>query len=221
MTVSAPQPKPSATVVVVRDAGQLQVLLLERVRSPGTWVFPGGKVDPSDGSVDGESWEPAARSAAVREAREEAALALDADALLPISRWITPDLVSKRFDTLFFAVRVEPDVVVRPDGGEMQSHRWWAPADALEAHQRDEISLAPPTFVTISWLIQHSDSHAALRALAESEPVTFRPRISKDASGQTCILYPGDAGYESHAPEAAGARHRLRVLPDGWRYERD
>ena len=110
---------------------------------------------------------------------------------------------------------------VRPDGGEMRSHRWWSPEAALDAHHRDEISLAPPTFVTICSLLGHSHCDAVVNALADAEHVTFRPRICKDSSGQTCILYPGDAGYERNAPDRPGARHRLRVLSDGWRYERD
>jgi 8-oxo-dGTP pyrophosphatase MutT (NUDIX family) len=218
------EPRPSATVAVIRDAGRLEVLLLERTRARGTWVFPGGKIDAADrppgGTGSGEGWEETARRAAVREAREEAALALDAEALVPISRWITPELSPRRFDTLFFLTRVARDVEVRPDGGEMHSHRWWTPCDALEAHHRAEIVLAPPTFVTISWLSGHPHSDDALAALSAGEIVTFRPRICKTAAGQTCILYPGDAGYESSEPEREGARHRLWVQRDGWRYER-
>lgn len=215
------EPLPSATVVVVRDAGDLEVLLLERTRGRGLWVFPGGKIDAEDGPLEGPGvWEASARRAAVREAREEAALALAADELLPISRWITPEVAPKRFDTLFFLARVGSDVEVRPDGSEMRSHRWWRPADALEAHHRDEIQLAPPTFVTVSWLLGHAHSDETLRRLGGAAPITFRPHICKAGSGQTCILYPGDAGYEAHEPQRPGARHRLWMVSDGWRYER-
>ncbi len=53
MTKEIKRPVPSATVILVReDQGQLQVYLLERnVKSrfmAGNYVFPGGKVDPSD-----------------------------------------------------------------------------------------------------------------------------------------------------------------------------
>ncbi len=76
---------PAATVVPIRDgAAGLEVLMLRRdARGAfgGMWVFPGGKVDPRDlhpegkGSPDErELW--AARRAAVREAAEEAGLAI-------------------------------------------------------------------------------------------------------------------------------------------------
>jgi 8-oxo-dGTP pyrophosphatase MutT (NUDIX family) len=214
------EPRPSATVVVVRDADGLEVLLMERNRGRGAWVFPGGKLDAADGPLDSGAWEASARRAAVREAREEAALSLDAGDLVPISRWITPDLAPKRFDTLFFAACVGSDVDVRPDGGEMRSHRWWSPGDALAAHHRDEIQLAPPTFVTISWLLDHSRSRDALESLGAAELITFRPHICKTSAGQTCILYPGDAGYESFEPEREGSIHRLWMVSEGWRYER-
>jgi 8-oxo-dGTP pyrophosphatase MutT (NUDIX family) len=51
-------PRPAATVVVLRagEEGESEVLLLRRSRSagfvPGAYVFPGGSVDPEDGSPE-------------------------------------------------------------------------------------------------------------------------------------------------------------------------
>ena len=104
------QPKPSGTVVVLRDGREhLEVLLLERSRSRGTWVFPGGKVEEADRSERSGDAQELARHAALREALEEAGLALSAPALLPISRWITP----------------EPSTSIRtPGGGAMPRWTW-------------------------------------------------------------------------------------------------
>src|SRR4029453_2172024 len=81
LLVSAPQtPRPSGTVVVVRDAAPgFELLLLERTPrggEPQPWVFPGGKVDAADLHA-GEDEVAAARRAAAREALEEAGLTLD------------------------------------------------------------------------------------------------------------------------------------------------
>lgn len=217
-----PEPKPSGTVVVVREVGELQVLLLQRSPSdgkPGPWVFPGGKVDAPDRLSGAPALEDA-RRAAVREAAEEAALALDARALVPISRWITPEIAPKRFDTWFFLSPVDADAQVKVDGQEMCEHRWLSPAEALRGHERLETRLAPPTFVTVTWLREFRESATALREFASRELVHFRPRITRLGEG-ACMLYPGDAGYETNDPEAAGARHRLLALKEGWRYERD
>src|SRR5215207_2487039 len=96
-------PRLAASVIVVRGGEEaLEVLLVQRNPAArfmgGAWVFPGGAVDAQDG--EGEA---ALRAAAVREAAEEAGIALgEADALVPYSRWITPAVVKIRFDTWFF-----------------------------------------------------------------------------------------------------------------------
>jgi 8-oxo-dGTP pyrophosphatase MutT (NUDIX family) len=216
-------PKPSGTVVVVRDGvAGLEVLLLERSSRredrTGPSVFPGGKVDDVD-RVGGEDVVATALRASVREAEEEAGLQLDARSLVPISRWITPKISPKRFDTWFFVAGVTPDAEIQVDGREICKHRWLGPAAALDAHRGGEISLAPPTFVTVTWLTRYAEVSATLDGLAGEEVVTFRPRICRLPDG-ACMLYPGDAGYEESDPAREGSRHRLWALADGYRYER-
>lgn len=219
----ADEPRPAATVVVLRDGSAgLEVLLLERVPDAsgkaGPVVFPGGRVDPAD--RDGDALDDVAfRRAAARETFEEAGLALDAGGLVPLSRWITPEVAPKRFDTWFYLASVDPLVAVRVDGGEIARHHWLAPAAAIEGHHREAIRLAPPTFVTVSWLLDLASVAAARERLARGEFLTFRPRICRVADG-TCMLYPGDAGYEDGDPGAGGPRHRLWATAGGWRYER-
>lgn len=50
-------PLPSATVILLRDAGDsLETLLLRRNSQlafhGGAWVFPGGRIDPEDHTAD-------------------------------------------------------------------------------------------------------------------------------------------------------------------------
>lgn len=217
------EPLPSATVVVVRDgAAGLEVLLLERVPGAegkaGPSVFPGGRVDDADRA--GPALDDATlRRAAVREAHEEAGLVLAPEALVPLSRWITPELSPKRFDTWFYLAGVPAEAEVSVCGEEIALHRWLPPARALEAHHGGEIRLAPPTFVTVSWLEAHRDVASAHAELGPAPILTFRPRICRIDAG-ACMLYPGDAGYDAGDPDAAGPRHRLWALASGWRYER-
>jgi 8-oxo-dGTP pyrophosphatase MutT (NUDIX family) len=105
------EPKPSATVVLIRDGDeQLELLLLERntarEQKRGPWVFPGGKIEPADRVGSDQSVQQSARRAAIREAQEEAGLELDVSQLIAISRWITPEISPKRFDTWFFLGRI-------------------------------------------------------------------------------------------------------------------
>jgi 8-oxo-dGTP pyrophosphatase MutT (NUDIX family) len=217
--MSEPAPRLSSTIVVTRDgAAGLEVLLLERSGERKPWVFPGGKLDEADRAGGGDE-QTALRRAAVREAHEEASLSLDPDALVLISRWITPKIAPKRFDTWFYLANVPASAPVEVDGGEIARHRWFAPSEALEAHHAADIRLAPPTFVSVTWLAGHTDSAGAARALASAETITFRPRIHP-IEGGACILYPGDSGYEARDISLPGPRHRLWTRPGGWEYER-
>jgi 8-oxo-dGTP pyrophosphatase MutT (NUDIX family) len=221
-----PTPKPSATVVLVRDASpqppRLELLLLQRASregKPGAWVFPGGKVERDDIVAGDPGSRESALRAAVRETREEAGLALSPARLVSISRWITPEISPQRFDTWFFLGAVDATHEVVVCGSENVAHRWLTPAEALAAQRRGELQLAPPTYVTIEWLSAHARTSEALAELGREPLLTFRPRLARTPSG-ACMLYPGDAGYESRNPDAPGARHRIWALANGWRYER-
>ena len=180
-------------------------------------MFPGGRLDPTDYAA-GDDTVAAARRAAVREAREEAGLVLSPDALVLVSRWITPTPLPKRFDTWFFA-GLGNDSPVEVDGGEIHDHRWVTPADALTGQRAGEIELPPPTFVTILRLAQHGRAADALAAFARGPVETFEPRLHP-IEGGAVTLYAGDAGYDAGDLECPGPRHRLWIREDGWRYER-
>ena len=151
----------------------------------------------------------------MREAREEAGLALAPEALLPISRWITPELSPRRFDTWFYLADVARETRGPRRRREIARHRWLAPEDALDAHHAHALRLAPPTFVTVSWLARPRQRRRTPgERLAPVPLVVFRPRICRVAGG-ACMLYPGDAGYEAGDPDAPGARHRLWALAGG------
>ena len=132
--------RPACTVIPVRDGdGGLELLLVQRNPASrfmgGAWVFPGGAVHEGEKEVE----------TAVREAEEEAALKLDADTLVPFSRWITPRQVKVRFDTHFFVAPTPPDAEPVCDGEECVDLRWIAPAAALDAWRNDDLHLVFPT----------------------------------------------------------------------------
>jgi 8-oxo-dGTP pyrophosphatase MutT (NUDIX family) len=216
-------PHPSATVILLRDQeSTIDVLLLRRSEKiethGGFWVFPGGRVDEADRTGPDDPL-GSARNAAVREVAEESGLEISRDALVPVSRWVTPPVMPKRFDTWFFIAGAD-DAEVQVDGGEIDLHRWLTPAAALEAFRTKELQLPPPTFVTLTMLLQFSSVSEALSTLGSRRPEEFLPRIER-FDGGACSLYHGDVGYETGDIEADGPRHRLWFLDDGWRYERD
>jgi 8-oxo-dGTP pyrophosphatase MutT (NUDIX family) len=218
-----PEAVPAATVVLLRDApgAGLETLMVRRSSklefAGGMWVFPGGRVDPGDVPPDDDVIE-AARRAAVREAREEADLVVDADALVPFAHWVPPPVTAKRFATWFF-LGPAPEGAVTVDMGEIRDHRWISPADAIARRDAEEIELAPPTWVTLHRLAAYEDVAAAVADARAREPEFFETHIAR-LEGGVAALWEGDAGYDTNDGDAPGARHRLWMLPTGWRYER-
>jgi 8-oxo-dGTP pyrophosphatase MutT (NUDIX family) len=219
------EPEPAATVIVVRDGAEgLEALMLRRnskIAFGGMWVFPGGRVDPSDreGLASDDDLE-AARHAAVREASEEAGLSIELDALVPFSHWTPPPITPRRFLTWFFlapAPAPVSDVVV--DGGEIRDHGWMRPADALRRRDAKEIELAPPTWVSLYELSSWNSVEDALTAVRERTLERFETHIAMEADGPVAMWQP-DAGWEDGDPSKPGPRHRLSVSEAIWLYER-
>jgi 8-oxo-dGTP pyrophosphatase MutT (NUDIX family) len=213
---------PAATVVLLRDAAErCEVLLVQRnVRLSfhgGAWVFPGGRIDAQDYDATRDLM-TAARRAAVREAREEAGITIDADRLVRLSRWVTPEGLPKRFDTWFFVAPAEHQAV-QVDGGEIHAHQWLSPQQALTDHGAGRLDLPPPTFVTLMQLSRHRSVTETLSALACTTFEEFLPRLHV-IDGGACTLYAGDVAYESGNLDEPGPRHRLLMVESGWRYER-
>lgn len=214
---------PAATVVVVRDRHDgLETLLLRRNKelkfAGGSWVFPGGRIDKADYPDNLEDIETAARWAAVREAREEADIEIDATSLLYFSHWTTPPEAQKRFATWFFICSVDEGADVVVDGSEIVEHRWYKPADAVAALNNKEIEMMPPTFITLTELAEASDAADALMMYRERKVPRYLPKFTMTDKG-ICMLYPGDAGYEAGDQDAEGRHHRMWMLEEGWRFE--
>src|ERR1700741_1607691 len=88
MTSGTDVPKPASTVLLVRDGAGLEVLMVRRSAGiafgASAWVFPGGKVAPSDADPAWDEWSDGSyphgprslRIAAAREVFEESGLLL-------------------------------------------------------------------------------------------------------------------------------------------------
>jgi 8-oxo-dGTP pyrophosphatase MutT (NUDIX family) len=227
MPTAAPRPPAdpiaAATVVLARDGSDgLEVLMLKRdsnIAFGGMWVFPGGRVDPGDLTTEGaEDVVGAARRAAVRDAEEEAGLQLELDGLVPLSHWTPPAEAPRRYNTWFFLARAPLGAEVLVDGREIHQHGWLRPLDALGQRDAGQIELAPPTWVTL-WRLTSAGSVAdAIAQARASTPLRFETHIA-NAGGVLVALFDGDAGYHDHDVSRPGPRHRLVMLPDGWRFE--
>lgn len=211
---------PAATVVLLRDTAELEVLLLHKtskIAFGGMWVFPGGRVDPQDYPADGDA-DTAARNAAMRETREETGISASPDEFVWFSHWTPPPSTPKRFATWFFATRVD-DHDVSVDGGEIQNHQWLTPAAALEQHAAGHIDLAPPTWVTLFHLSRHGDADRLLEHLRTTPTRFYATHLAQRRDGTRVAMWHGDAGYATWDADANGERHRLVMSKGGFLFE--
>lgn len=145
---------PAATVVLLRDAGELQVLLLHKasqIAFGGMWVFPGGRIDAEDYPDDGDL-DTAARNAPVRETAEQAGLVVRPEAFVWFSHWTAPPRAPKRCATWFFAAPAEESSVTI-DGSDdgVRVAMWggdagYAGADADAPGTRHRLVMSPGGF---------------------------------------------------------------------------
>jgi 8-oxo-dGTP pyrophosphatase MutT (NUDIX family) len=187
-------------VILLRRGGRhsdrgLEVLLLKRSEEsgfmPGVWVFPGGAVDPGDG--EGEA---SFQACALRELSEEAGVELDdPDELVPFSHWITPEIVSVRFDTWFYLALAPAHSSPQPDGHETVDAAWWGPQAALDAHREGKLSLVFPTIKQLETLLPFDRSEEALEAARGREVEAILPKVVGEGEERRVVL-PGDPGYE-------------------------
>ena len=221
-TVDTP-PIDSASVMVLRDGEHgLEVLMVRRHGNSGVLggahVFPGGKLDATDGDAlwPGEersvAWyahalaepglDPAVArglfAAALRETQEECGLSLAVQTLVPWSRWITPRQPSvshKRFDTRFFVAPAPADQHAVHDAFEATEAVWVAPRKGLERYWAGEIDLAPPQIMSLVQLARMGGGVAQALAIAQRQaPALVEPHPFNDG-GERVICYPGDTAH--------------------------
>lgn len=212
---------PAATVVLVRENPDIEVLMLQKntnISFGGMWVFPGGRVDAED-QENAEDDLAAAKRAAVRETEEETGLKLTEQDFIWFAHWTPPPSTPKRYATWFFIARLDDDDEINVDGEEILQHQWISPQNAHAHHAKGEIDLAPPTWITLYQLKQYPALDSLLGFLDRVPEKYYETRIVKDASGDRVAMWHGDEGYESGDADLPGARHRLVLKQDGFVFD--
>ncbi len=185
----------ASTVCVVRDAWELQVLMVQRPHTsrfmPSTWVFPGGAVDTLDAGAEaaygtGDDWVVAAMREMIEEtglwittdgvvqqpltdtasdAVAQSPLTLAPDALVYFSNWITPRAFPLRFDTRFYLAVCGDGVNGAVDGNELVDIAWINPLAALEHEREGSWEIAFPTRKTLEFLGSETSAVALMEVL--------------------------------------------------------
>ncbi|MBV1914214.1 MAG: NUDIX hydrolase [Pseudomonadales bacterium] len=213
---------PAATVVLLKDTDNgMEVLMLRKnpeIGFGGMWVFPGGRIDPEDYPADGDA-KVAARTAAAREAREEAGITIDSQYFVQFSQWTPPAITQKRFKTAFFAARAPDQLEISIDGQEIHEHQWVNPAQAIKMRDKGEIDLVAPTWVTLNTLSKHATVDLFLQHLESATVREYQTHMNRAESADRIVMWAGDAGYESWDASVEGPRHRLTMTSERFIFE--
>lgn len=125
---------------------------------------------------------------------DDAALSPAVAALVPFSRWITPEAETKRFDTAFFLAKAPPGQPGAHDRTETVASFWATPAEILQRWQRDEIAMVPPTHATLEWLAARSGVAEILNDAATLAHAPICPELSTE-DGAPALLLGGTHPY--------------------------
>lgn len=113
------------------------------------------------------------------------------------ARWITPELLARRYDTRFF--------LAVPGGGAWPEPRltaehttwlWIGPREAVERFHAGGLPMLFPTWKTLEQLGRFESLEEALEALRSRPVEPVRPRLVLEEGGRVRPVMPGDPGYE-------------------------
>lgn len=216
MIVLRPSADPFEVLMVMRHSrgffGNLVVF-------PGGGVDEADRSDEARRVVTGESSDHDHRSAALRELAEETGLLASPDGVLPaqglrdrdlyrhlsrvglslpgndlvlVSRWVTPEMAPRRFDTRFYLWGVEKTPRVVIDQDELVGHAWVTPLDALSRYETGDWSIVLPTVAHLRWLSHRRSIADALDSArgADGRSVVAPQRAADGSLIPT--LMPGD-----------------------------
>lgn len=142
----------------------------------------------------------------------ELGLRLRTDWLVPLSRWVTPPILPRRFDARFFVAELPLGARISFEGDEVAGHAWLTPAAALAAMARGEIGMWLPTSATLQQLehvasIEELRERLTPRPLNEIEVEAVSPEVTR-------IVMPAGGGVAGQPVCAYLVGHRRHVLID-------
>ncbi|MBO9708834.1 MAG: NUDIX hydrolase [Caulobacter sp.] len=117
-------------------------------------------------------------------------LRLDLEALTIFARWITPPLMTKRFDTWFYVARAPAAQQAICDGREAVDAEWIAPGQALDLAASGQRKVIFPTRMNLQLLAESADAETAIMAARARPLVTVEPWVEGPS-----LRIPDNAGY--------------------------
>lgn len=117
-------------------------------------------------------------------------LDLAVDHLVRFAHWITPEVETKRFDTVFYAAAAPDDHDGVHDGSESVDSLWITPQQALVDGESGHRAVMFPTRLNLEKLGESGDVESALSAAHAAKIVTVQPWVEDGV-----LHIPVEAGY--------------------------
>lgn len=132
----------------------------------------------------------------------------DLNSLMPFSHWTTPKQETRRYVTDFYFSVVENAPTMSHDGKETTNSVWWSPQEVLSQFEGGQISLAPPTWYTVTELFRYPKLVDLCQFVKSRRIQNWEPTLSQNEQGKTIVALPGDI----HSEIAKGDSHHRIVL---------
>jgi 8-oxo-dGTP pyrophosphatase MutT (NUDIX family) len=128
---------------------------------------------------------------------DEEDLVLDLAALVPLSWWVTPHGMHKRFDTRFFVTEVPGGQLAAHDDIETTDSLWSTPADALAAAEQGRAVVIFPTRKNLEALLPHGSAADALAAVRRAPTLRKVLPALQVVDGLITVRHPDGGPPES------------------------
>jgi 8-oxo-dGTP pyrophosphatase MutT (NUDIX family) len=155
---------------------------------------------------------------ALRAFLKSRSLKLDLTALHSLSRWITPEAETRRFDARFFVAVAPAGQPGAHDEHETTRSFWATAAEVLSRWREGEVQLAPPTHATIHGLAQCATTKDVIAWAERSSKEPICPKLVPQ--GDTIALaLPGDREHDVKESRLEGSFSRYVLRGEKWQPE--
>jgi 8-oxo-dGTP pyrophosphatase MutT (NUDIX family) len=116
---------------------------------------------------------------------------LDAGALHPWARWVTPAVETRRYDTWFFVATLPEGVEAQAVSSEADVAGWVVVQDMLDANERGENRLLPPTIAMLRALIEGGTVAKVIAEAPNRSLEPIHPEVRRGADGKNVVTAAG------------------------------
>jgi hypothetical protein len=154
-------------------------------------LLAGPSADEVVADTTGDDWEAdrralEARELAFTEFLDRRGLVLRSDLLGVWAGWLTPVFEPRRYRTWFFVAELPQGQRTRDVSTESDQVTWLGALEAVEAVEREQMFMLPPTYFTCLEVAQHATPAEVLAEAGGREVEMFTPAVERE--GDTDFL---------------------------------